>query len=91
MGAVSEAGVWAFSVTGRCEASHMMITGCHSQILIVILWIEDYHFFYFDVQALRRNTADALQNPVHVVYPSKTYEFDYFFSLEGFNHRYFLV
>lgn len=81
------------------QASHMMISGvpgCGQEYLLVVIWAKDFEFYYFDISSLKEegcssDTMRSLRHPVHVVYSAKEYEFDYFFSLEGFNHKYFLV
>ena len=67
----------------------MLVTGPReARIAIVVLYVKEYEVFYFEINGL---ITGLNTSPVHITYPSQTYEFDYMVSLQGFNHRYFLV
>jgi hypothetical protein len=60
----------------------------HQKVLLIILLAKDYELCFFDLKQLiiGENT-----HPIKVTYPYSTYEFDYVISLNGLNHRYYLV
>jgi hypothetical protein len=67
----------------------MLVTGPkEARIAIIVLYVKEYEVFYFDLNGL---ISGLNTTPVHITYPSQTYEFDYMVSLDGFNHRYFMV
>jgi hypothetical protein len=73
-----------------------MITGSAESmfLLYVVLNKKLYYFYYIDLDPiLGKNSASLVSDlkPVTVTYPEDKHEFDYFLSLEGFQHRYYLT
>ena len=57
----------------------MLITGPkEARIAIIVLYVKEYEVFYFDLNGL---ISGLNTTPVHITYPSQTYEFDYMVSL----------
>jgi hypothetical protein len=57
----------------------MLVTGPkEARIAIIVLYVKEYEVFYFDLNGL---ISGLNTTPVHITYPSQTYEFDYMVSL----------
>jgi hypothetical protein len=71
----------------RYQDSHMMVTGEINQefVLLVIGEEEVITFYFFDI------SKTEFDPPKLMKFNSKTQEFNYFLSLKGFNHRYFMA